>query len=132
MPKTSPSQRVLQLAQTMVDLEQKIEHLEYKVQEYDAVREEAREDIDSFPDQTFELDPQSIRSKLNQYIRTYSRRKCLNFAYVWHRLYEAILYRRGINVHVRAENKKISFIQTLDDLDMMEYAYNLAREIFPL
>ncbi len=130
--KPSSAQMILKWAQTMVDLEEKINQVEGKVQEMERVRNSAKEDIDSFPEPSFTPEPQNTRSMLNQYIRTYSRTHCLHFAFVWHKLYEAILYRKGISVHRRADHKKVSYVQILQDLGMMEYAYNLAREIFPL
>ena len=106
--------------------------LKRDVSEMKQDRDIARDEMETFPEQSYPPEPQSYRSMLNQYIRTYSRANCLHFAFVWHKLYEAILYRKGISVHRRADNKKISYVQVLQELGLLEYAYNLAREIFPL
>jgi len=145
--KTAPSNAVafLQMAQLMVDQEQRLTQIESNavkvesdVGEMKAVREQAEEDLQELEISDEPAKQMTTRAKINQLVRTFSSSRGTAVGMVWTKLYRGLYYRYSFDVKKRAKNlaektgksvKKINLLDIIDEEGLLSKLFSLATEL---
>jgi hypothetical protein len=142
----TPAELLLQQATLLVEHEARLAQIERKanealertkqieeVQNKDLLdRAIAVEELEDLPHPSLDAPEVTTRVNLRRYILRYSQALGKTPRWAWNELYRYVSYTLGKNIKERAKNGKISGVEVLERLDLIEEAYAIAQKYLPI
>lgn len=105
--------------------EGKLDSLDGRVSHIEERHERAEKSLKGTRLSRRQLKPLTTRAKINMAIREFCINNGTQFDNVWNALYRQVYYRHGVNLKVRAKNKKISKLDIAEELGLLDKMWDI-------
>ncbi len=126
----SQAEVVLQSAQVLVDHEKRLTEHSMKLAIIEQRFAKVDEELKQLPPATEEVPEKSIRSCLNEVIRSYAYRTGESYQNLWRNLYKEYRYRHHVDLVARAKNQGKTVCEYAEEVGVIDKLYAIALTMY--
>jgi prophage antirepressor-like protein len=123
------SEMIRSVVKEMINQDRQIRDNNNRILALEKHNREAEESLKHVERSSLELPEKSVRSKVNELVRSYCLSNNLKYSDVWGRVYAEFRYRYSIDIKRRAKNRGMKVLDLVADMDKMDELFAVASVV---